>query len=151
MGQHQLEVLGDGDRPRLILTPWCSQELVKHTQDATEKENLRLALDAMRVSEQVLLVTHAGSNLSASTSRLIFYPWLWKGLAQGGRQESLLLFPHSQDLAQCVNEVKRDNETLRQITNFQLSIENLVRGGAGWAKGVDLWAGCRSSSRGICS
>lgn len=36
--------------------------------------------------------------------------------------------PHLQDLAQCVNEVKRDNETLRQITNFQLSIENLVRG-----------------------
>ncbi|KAH0628765.1 hypothetical protein JD844_010263 [Phrynosoma platyrhinos] len=30
------------------------------------------------------------------------------------------------DLAQCVNEVKRDNETLKQITNFQLSIENLV-------------------------
>ncbi|KAF4014697.1 hypothetical protein G4228_005896 [Cervus hanglu yarkandensis] len=30
-----------------------------------------------------------------------------------------------EDLAQCVNEVKRDNETLRQITNFQLSIENL--------------------------
>ncbi|KAF3829526.1 hypothetical protein GH733_003790 [Mirounga leonina] len=53
------------------------QELVKHTQDAVEKESLRLALDAMR------------------------------------------------DLAQCVNEVKRDNETLRQITNFQLSIENL--------------------------
>uniref|UniRef100_A0A8C0XAZ2 Proto-oncogene vav n=1 Tax=Castor canadensis TaxID=51338 RepID=A0A8C0XAZ2_CASCN len=53
------------------------QELVKHTQDPVEKENLRLALDAMR------------------------------------------------DLAQCVNEVKRDNETLRQITNFQLSIENL--------------------------
>lgn len=30
-----------------------------------------------------------------------------------------------------MNEVKRDNETLRQITNFQLSIENLVRGGPG--------------------
>lgn len=30
-----------------------------------------------------------------------------------------------------MNEVKRDNETLRQITNFQLSIENLVRGW-GW-------------------
>lgn len=40
-----------------------------------------------------------------------------------------------------MNEVKRDNETLRQITNFQLSIENLVRGGAGWAKGVDPRAG----------
>ncbi|XP_069460530.1 proto-oncogene vav [Ambystoma mexicanum] len=52
-------------------------ELVKYTTDAAEKENLKLALDAMR------------------------------------------------DLAQCVNEVKRDNETLRQITNFQLSIENL--------------------------
>uniref|UniRef100_A0A4X2M243 Proto-oncogene vav n=1 Tax=Vombatus ursinus TaxID=29139 RepID=A0A4X2M243_VOMUR len=55
------------------------QELVKHTTDATEKENMRLALDAMR------------------------------------------------DLAQCVNEVKRDNETLKQITNFQLSIENLTK------------------------
>lgn len=30
--------------------PWSSQELVKHTQEAMEKENLRLALDAMRVS-----------------------------------------------------------------------------------------------------
>ncbi|KAM9101773.1 proto-oncogene vav isoform X1 [Sarcophilus harrisii] len=55
------------------------QELVKHTTDALEKENMRLALDAMR------------------------------------------------DLAQCVNEVKRDNETLKQITTFQLSIENLTK------------------------
>ncbi|XP_060108033.1 proto-oncogene vav isoform X1 [Heteronotia binoei] len=31
------------------------------------------------------------------------------------------------DLAQCVNEVKRDNEILKQITNFQLSIENLTQ------------------------
>ncbi|KAG8451597.1 hypothetical protein GDO86_003699 [Hymenochirus boettgeri] len=54
------------------------QELVKHTTDPTEKENLKLALDAMR------------------------------------------------DLAQCVNEVKRDNETLKQITHFQLCIENLT-------------------------
>uniref|UniRef100_A0A8C0CIZ8 Vav guanine nucleotide exchange factor 3 n=1 Tax=Balaenoptera musculus TaxID=9771 RepID=A0A8C0CIZ8_BALMU len=30
-----------------------------------------------------------------------------------------------QDLAQYVNEVKRDNETLREIKQFQLSIENL--------------------------
>ena len=44
--------------------------------------------------------------------------------------------PHPQDLAQCVNEVKRDNETLRQITNFQLSIENLVRG---WAGRAGMW------------
>ncbi|KAM6972331.1 proto-oncogene vav [Aplochiton taeniatus] len=29
------------------------------------------------------------------------------------------------DLAQCVNEVKRDNEIIRQITSFQLSIENM--------------------------
>eukprot|EP00066_Takifugu_rubripes_P021852 XP_011611118.1 PREDICTED: proto-oncogene vav isoform X1 [Takifugu rubripes] len=54
------------------------QELVKHTTDAKDKENLRLALDAMR------------------------------------------------DLAQCVNEVKRDNEIIRQITTFQLSIENMT-------------------------
>ncbi|XP_068778751.1 proto-oncogene vav [Struthio camelus] len=53
------------------------QELVKYTPEPTERESLRVALDAMR------------------------------------------------DLAQCVNEVKRDNETLKQITNFQLSIENM--------------------------
>ncbi|XP_071360568.1 proto-oncogene vav-like isoform X2 [Trachinotus anak] len=55
------------------------QELVKHTTDPTDKENLRTALDAMR------------------------------------------------DLAQCVNEVKRDNEIIRQITTFQLSIENMTQ------------------------
>ncbi|PIO41039.1 hypothetical protein AB205_0046660, partial [Aquarana catesbeiana] len=54
------------------------QELVKHTVEPTEKENLKQALDAMR------------------------------------------------DLAQCVNEVKRDNETLKQLTTFQLSIEHLT-------------------------
>nr|XP_033772296.1 guanine nucleotide exchange factor VAV3 isoform X2 [Geotrypetes seraphini] len=53
------------------------QELVKHTGDPAEKENLKLALDAMK------------------------------------------------DLAQYVNEVKRDNETLREINQFQLSIENM--------------------------
>ncbi|ETE70575.1 Guanine nucleotide exchange factor VAV3 [Ophiophagus hannah] len=53
------------------------QELVKHTNDITEKANLKLALDAMK------------------------------------------------DLAQYVNEVKRDNETLREIKQFQSSIENL--------------------------
>ncbi|XP_047666695.1 guanine nucleotide exchange factor VAV3 isoform X2 [Tachysurus fulvidraco] len=53
------------------------QELVKHTNDAVEKSNLRSALDAMK------------------------------------------------DLAQYVNEVKRDNETLREIDQYQKSIENL--------------------------
>ncbi|XP_051559693.1 proto-oncogene vav-like isoform X1 [Myxocyprinus asiaticus] len=55
------------------------QELVKHTVDQQAKENLRMALDAMR------------------------------------------------DLAQCVNEVKRDNEIIRQITTFQLCIENMTQ------------------------
>ena len=31
-----------------------------------------------------------------------------------------------QDLAQSVNEVKRDNDIIRQITTFQLSIDNMV-------------------------
>ncbi|XP_036437313.1 guanine nucleotide exchange factor VAV3 isoform X1 [Colossoma macropomum] len=53
------------------------QELVKHTNDGTDKSNLRKALDAMK------------------------------------------------DLAQYVNEVKRDNETLREIDQYQKSIENL--------------------------
>uniref|UniRef100_A0A8C3B107 Vav 3 guanine nucleotide exchange factor b n=1 Tax=Cyclopterus lumpus TaxID=8103 RepID=A0A8C3B107_CYCLU len=53
------------------------QELVKHTHDAADKNNLKIALDAMK------------------------------------------------DLAQFVNEVKRDNETLREIDQYQRSIENL--------------------------
>ncbi|KAM4594468.1 proto-oncogene vav isoform 1-T1 [Fundulus diaphanus] len=55
------------------------QELLKHTNDPTDKDNLRAGLDAMR------------------------------------------------DLAQCVNEVKRDNEVIKQITSFQMSIENLTQ------------------------
>ncbi|XP_078791551.1 guanine nucleotide exchange factor VAV3 isoform X7 [Oryzias latipes] len=53
------------------------QELVKHTNDAADRSNLRTALDAMK------------------------------------------------DLAQYINEVKRDNETLREIDQYQRSIENL--------------------------
>uniref|UniRef100_A0A8C7XN50 Guanine nucleotide exchange factor VAV3 n=1 Tax=Oryzias sinensis TaxID=183150 RepID=A0A8C7XN50_9TELE len=53
------------------------QELVKHTNDAADRSNLRIALDAMK------------------------------------------------DLAQYINEVKRDNETLREIDQYQRSIENL--------------------------
>ncbi|XP_061769760.1 proto-oncogene vav-like isoform X2 [Nerophis ophidion] len=64
---------------RVLKYPLLLQELVKHTTDPSDKENLRTALDAMR------------------------------------------------DLAQCVNEVKRDNEILRQITTFQLSIENMTQ------------------------
>ncbi|XP_077379785.1 proto-oncogene vav isoform X2 [Festucalex cinctus] len=62
---------------RILKYPLLLQELVKHTSEPTDKENLRTALDAMR------------------------------------------------DLAQCVNEVKRDNEILKQITTFQMSIENM--------------------------
>ncbi|KAM3914829.1 guanine nucleotide exchange factor VAV3 isoform 1-T1 [Leptodactylus fuscus] len=53
------------------------QELVKHTTDEQEKNNLRLSLDAMK------------------------------------------------DLAQYVNEVKRDTETIREIEQYQHCIENL--------------------------
>lgn len=42
----------------------------------------------------------------------------------------------AQDLAQFVNEVKRDNETLREIDQYQRSIENLVN-----------WESLSSSSR----
>ena len=51
MGQACLEgPPGGGGRPRQYASLWVTQELVKHTQDAMEKDNLRLALDAMRVS-----------------------------------------------------------------------------------------------------
>lgn len=64
---------------RILKYPLMLQELMKHTTDPTDKDNLRTALDAMR------------------------------------------------DLAQCVNEVKRDNEIIKQITSFQLSIENMTQ------------------------
>lgn len=51
MGQTCLEgPPGGGGRPRQYASLCITQELVKHTQDAMEKDNLRLALDAMRVS-----------------------------------------------------------------------------------------------------
>ncbi|XP_052404617.1 guanine nucleotide exchange factor VAV3 isoform X2 [Carassius gibelio] len=62
---------------RVLKYPLLLQELVKYTNDNTEKSNLRLALDAMR------------------------------------------------DLGQYVNEVKRDVETLREIDQYQRSIDNL--------------------------
>ncbi|XP_037545754.1 proto-oncogene vav-like [Nematolebias whitei] len=64
---------------RVLKYPLLLQELLKHTTDPTDKDNLRTALDAMR------------------------------------------------DLAQCINEVKRDNEIIKQITTFQMSIENLTQ------------------------
>lgn len=39
-----------------------------------------------------------------------------------------------QDLAQYVNEVKRDNETLREIDQYQRSIENLVSFMMSWSQ-----------------
>lgn len=115
---------------------------MKHTQDATEKENLRLALDAMRVREWVPLVGFPSwqQPLCLLVGADPLLPM--EGPGPGVRATmTVFTVSHLQDLAQCVNEVKRDNETLRQITNFQLSIENLVRGGARWAKGVDPRAG----------
>lgn len=44
------------------------QELVKHTTDAKEKENLRIALDAMRVSVYVFLLTGCSYDLSIHLS-----------------------------------------------------------------------------------
>lgn len=80
---------------------------MKHTTDPTDKENLRTALDAMRVSgHRCVLSQHVLALLLT---------------------ETFLASPvFLQDLAQSVNEVKRDNEIIRQITTFQLSIENMV-------------------------
>lgn len=109
---------------------------MKHTQDPVEKENLRLALDAMRVSGLRGWACCANAMNTFSWWELNLYPR--PGVCV---REPALPLPHPQDLAQCVNEVKRDNETLRQITNFQLSIENLVRGWsqARRARGVVSW------------
>lgn len=38
----------------------------------------------------------------------------------------LSIYLSSKDLAMYINEVKRDNETLKKISEFQSSIENLV-------------------------
>lgn len=52
-----------------------------------------------------------------------------KTLAHNGEnceRKKDLMITCLQDLAQYVNEVKRDNETLREIDQYQKSIENLV-------------------------
>lgn len=47
-----------------------------------------------------------------------------KSTENSWNQQSVFVFV--QDLAQYINEVKRDNETLREIDQYQRSIENLV-------------------------
>ncbi|XP_048847661.1 proto-oncogene vav-like isoform X2 [Brienomyrus brachyistius] len=46
-------------------------------------------------------------------------------VAQAEKENLRSALDAMRDLAQCVNEVKRDNEIIRQITSFQLSIENM--------------------------
>ncbi|MBN3299809.1 VAV2 factor, partial [Amia calva] len=66
------------------------QELVSHSADRPERQQLKEALEAMDIDCFVF----------------VFPPLL-------------------QDLAMYINEVKRDNETLKKISEFQSSIENL--------------------------
>lgn len=49
-------------------------------------------------------------------------------ISESGRKKEIIcvLMICLQDLAQYVNEVKRDNETMREIDQYQKSIENLV-------------------------
>ncbi|XP_057698653.1 proto-oncogene vav-like isoform X2 [Corythoichthys intestinalis] len=68
--------------------------------------------------------------LMVPMQRVLKYPLLLQELVKYTRdpteKENLrTALDAMRDLAQCVNEVKRDNEILRQITTFQLSIENM--------------------------
>lgn len=84
------------------------------------------------------------------TFALHWMPWEWVGATAFCLVTSLRLYlPSSltsrllcvlQDLAQSVNEVKRDNEIIRQITTFQLSIENMVRSRLQWGPCVCWWS-----------
>uniref|UniRef100_A0A2K6PFJ1 DH domain-containing protein n=1 Tax=Rhinopithecus roxellana TaxID=61622 RepID=A0A2K6PFJ1_RHIRO len=62
---------------------------------------------------QVILPSQAGNELVKHTTDLT------------EKANLKLALDAMKDLAQYVNEVKRDNETLREIKQFQLSIENL--------------------------
>ncbi|XP_077161135.1 guanine nucleotide exchange factor VAV2 isoform X6 [Paroedura picta] len=75
------------------------KELLSHSSDRPEKQPLKEALEAMQV----------GSNLAQCQTggQLLF------------SQDPIL------DLAMYINEVKRDKETLKKISEFQSSIENL--------------------------
>lgn len=88
---------------------------MKHTHDDTDKSNLKLALDAMKVQNRFILhVLFPHTRILACTE-----------CANAATCKNFVV--GVQDLAQYVNEVKRDNETLREIDQYQKSIENLVR------------------------
>ncbi|XP_030052729.1 proto-oncogene vav isoform X2 [Microcaecilia unicolor] len=116
----------------LLYGQYCSQVefAAKHLdQTACAREDIRMKLEECstranngRFSLRDLLMV--------PMQRVLKYPLLLQELAKHTQDEKekknlRLALDAMKDLAQCVNEVKRDNETLKQITHFQLSIENL--------------------------
>ncbi|XP_054635232.1 proto-oncogene vav-like isoform X2 [Dunckerocampus dactyliophorus] len=70
--------------------------------------------------------------LMVPMQRVLKYPLLLQELVKhtthpSDKENLRTALDAMRDLAQCVNEVKRDNEILRQITTFQLSMENMTQ------------------------
>lgn len=105
------------------------QELVKHTHDTADKSNLKIALDAMKVS----VIYYKRERCVCPDQPVTI-----------GVCVSVCV---AQDLAQFVNEVKRDNETLREIDQYQRSIENLVNQSAFFFSLQPLWNVSGNSGR----
>lgn len=119
------------------------QELLTHSSDRPERQQLKEALEAMQVCAAccmcmnvcvyvcmyvrmcVILHNNApGAFLKAAVAQaFINLPYCDKCQRDSlSMKQDFLL----QDLAMYINEVKRDNETLKKISEFQSSIENLV-------------------------
>ncbi|XP_019717750.1 proto-oncogene vav isoform X3 [Hippocampus comes] len=116
----------------LLYGRYCSQveTATKHLDKlASAREDVRMKLEECskransgRFSLRDLLMV--------PMQRVLKYPLLLQELSKytsdpSDRENLRTALDAMRDLAQCVNEVKRDNEILKQITTFQLSIENM--------------------------
>uniref|UniRef100_A0A8V5H1R8 Uncharacterized protein n=1 Tax=Melopsittacus undulatus TaxID=13146 RepID=A0A8V5H1R8_MELUD len=94
----------------------CSTDLSMKLQECSQRANNgRFSLrDLLMVPMQRVLKYH-----------LLLQELVKLSPDPGERERLRLGLDAMRDLAQCVNEVKRDNETLKQLTSIQLCLENM--------------------------
>uniref|UniRef100_A0A674ASA3 Vav guanine nucleotide exchange factor 2 n=1 Tax=Salmo trutta TaxID=8032 RepID=A0A674ASA3_SALTR len=117
----------------LIYGQYCSHmETAQKTLDEliTTREDVKMKVEecTMKVQEGKFKLQDL---LVVPMQRVLKYHLLLKELVshstdQPDRQQLKEALEAMQDLAMYINEVKRDNETLKKISEFQNSIENLV-------------------------
>uniref|UniRef100_W5KXG9 Vav guanine nucleotide exchange factor 1 n=1 Tax=Astyanax mexicanus TaxID=7994 RepID=W5KXG9_ASTMX len=118
----------------LLYGRYCSQveSATKHLDKiASTREDVRMKLEecSMRANSGRFSLRDL---LMVPMQRVLKYHLLLQELVKhtvsaADKENLRTALDAMRDLAQCVNEVKRDNEIIRQITAFQLCIENMTQ------------------------